>query len=197
MSEKPKKEEGGKKKGKMPMILALVVMLGAGGFFGMKMGGGQKKEEPKIELGETEKLGEFLVNLSDGHSFLKTEISVQLAKKGHLEEEGGKKKEGEAEPPAPVRDAIIAVLSSKSIEEISTPEGKLQLKKELAAAINAVAPKEEEKEKDKDKEKEKKAHKSSKKKKGDEDEEEVVDETWDSQTGPVLKVFFTSFATQQ
>lgn len=183
-------KEGGKKKGKMPMVIALVLMLVAGGFFGMKMGGGGKKAEPKIELGEVVPLGEFLVNLNDGRTFLKTDISVQIAKESHLDDsKGGGEHGAKAEPPAAVRDAVVSVLSSQSLEQISTPEGKLALKKALANAINAVAPKHEEKDGEKEGKKAKK--------KSHEEEEEVVDPSWDSQTGPVLKVYFTTFATQQ
>lgn len=190
------KAEGGKKKGKMPMIIALVVVLAAGGFFGSKMGGSKEKKAPPIELGEVVSLGEFLVNLSDGHTFLKTDISVHVAKDQHLAEPSGGGHGAKEEPPAPVRDAIIAVLSSQDLKTVSTPEGKLALKKALAAAINAAVPHKEEGEGKDDKEE--KGHKKKEKAKehGDE-EEEIVDETWDAQHGPVLKVYFTNFATQQ
>ena len=194
------KEEAPKKKGKMPMMIALVVMLGAGGFFGMKMGGKKEKEEPKIELGEIVPLGEFLVNLGDGHTFLKTDIAVHVAKDQHLEEAKGGGHEGKAEPPAPVRDAVIAVLSSQDFATITTPEGKAALKKAIAKAINAAVPHHDEKEekdgKDKKKGKKSKSHDEGEGH-GEGKEEEIVDETWDSQHGPVLKVYFTSFATQQ
>ncbi len=93
-----------------------------------------------------------------------------------------------AEAPAAVRDAVVAVLSSQSLDDITSPEGKLALKKAIAKAINAVAPHE--------KEEGEKSSKKHKKKAADE-EEEVIDPSWDSQTGPVLKVYFTTFATQQ
>ncbi|MBL8065025.1 MAG: flagellar basal body-associated FliL family protein [Chthonomonadaceae bacterium] len=192
--------EGGKKKGKMPMLLALVVMLGAGGFFGSKMGGSKEKKEPPIELGEVMPLGEFLVNLRDGRTFLKTEIAVHIAKGQHLADEagGGHGGGGKAEAPAPVRDAIVAVLSAQDLNTISTPEGKVALKLALAKAINAVAPKHhKEGEKSHGKEDKKDGHEKDKKKEEEHEEPEVLDETWDSQTGPVLKVYFTSFATQQ
>lgn len=196
MSEaKPAAPEGGKKKGKMPMIIAVVVMVAAGGFFGSKMGGSKEKEEPKIELGETVSLGEFLVNLRDGHTFLKADISVQIGKDMHLEKGGGGGHEGKAEPPAPVRDAVIAVLTSQSLEDVSTPEGKTKLKKLLAKAINKAVPHEdEEKDKKKSKKKKKKHDEEEEADHGDEEEENP---DWDDQHGPVLKVFFTNFATQE
>lgn len=198
MSEGKAAAEGGKKKGKMPMIIALVVVLAAGGFFGSKMGGSKEKKAPPIELGEIVSLGEFLVNLSDGQTFLKTDISVHVAKGQHLAEPSGGGHGAKEEPPAPVRDAIIAVLSSQDLKTVSTPEGKLALKKALAAAINAAVPHKEEGE-DKEKgDKEEKGHKKKKSKDhGEEEEEEILDETWDAQHGPVLKVYFTNFATQQ
>lgn len=194
------KEAAPKKKGKMPMILALVVMLGAGGFFGMKLGGGKEKQEPKIELGEIVPLGEFLVNLNDGRTFLKTDIAVHVAKDQHLEAGeggGGGHGGGAAEPPAPVRDAVIAVLTSQDLSTVTSPAGKAALKKAIAKAINAAVPHHDEESKDKKGD----TKKGAKATKGHDDhgegKEEVVDETWDSQSGPVLKVYFTSFATQQ
>ncbi|MBS1722048.1 MAG: flagellar basal body-associated FliL family protein [Armatimonadetes bacterium] len=196
MSEAAAPEAPKKKKGKLPIIIALVLVLGGGGFFGMKMSSGGKKVVPKVELGETIALGEFLVNLADGHTFLKADISVQVEKGKHLEEGGGGGHEGKAEPPAPVRDAVIGVLSSMQLRDISSPAGKAALKKLLAKAINEAVPhKEEGKEGGKDEGKE---HKKEKKpKKGEAEEEEVVDPSWDSQKGPVLKVYFTNFATQE
>ncbi|MCW5937570.1 MAG: flagellar basal body-associated FliL family protein [Fimbriimonadaceae bacterium] len=209
MAEAAAAETPKKKGGKLPMIIALVVTLGAGGYFGMKMGGGSKEpEKPKVELGEITPVGEYLVNLADGKTYLRVEVSLQLAKDAHLAEGGGggEGHGGAAEPPAPVKDAIVSVLSSKTLAQVATPEGKAALKKEIAAAVNATAPHNDEEEKDSKSEKkgakaDKKGAKGEAKGHHDEEEdhgeEEIIDKSWDSQKGPVLKVFFTSFATQQ
>jgi hypothetical protein len=68
MSEEVKEAPQGKKKGKLPVIIALVALIGGGGFFGMKMkSGGPKKVE--IKAGAPEPLDkEFLVNLTGQNS---------------------------------------------------------------------------------------------------------------------------------
>lgn len=179
--------EGTKKKGKLPVILVVVAVLGGGGFFAMKGKGGDK-EEPKVELGEVVSLGEFLVNVRGG-AFLKTDVSLHLAKEAHLAEGGGGGHGAAEEPPAFVRDAVIAVLSEQSVEGILSRKGKARLKVAIAEAVNHAVHANHPAEKDEGK--------GDKKKKDEEHEEpEIVDETWDSQTGPVLKVYFTNFAVQ-
>lgn len=179
--------EGKKKKGKLPVILAVVAVLGGGGFFAMK-GKGEEKEEPKVALGEIVSVGDFLVN-SRGGAYIKTEISLHLAKDAHLDPHGGGGGHGEkAEPPAPVRDAIVSVLSDQSVEDVMTMKGKARLKALLAKAINHAVHSLHSEENDK---------KKGKKKDDGHEEPEVVDKSWDSQEGPVLKVYFTSFAVQE
>lgn len=180
MSEAAEKK---KKGGKLPLILVVVVVLAAGGFF-MK---GKGKEEPKVKLGKIESLGdEFLVNLADGKTYLRAAVSVHIA-------DGKKIGAGpKGDDYTVARDAVITVFKSKALREISDPEGLALLKREIAAAINKVAPKEEGNEE---------AEKSDKKKKKDDEESKPTDEEpenpeWDSDEGPVLKVYFTSFATQ-
>ncbi len=170
------KESGKKKGGKLPMIIALVAVLGGGGFF-MTKGKSAKKEKPAIELGEIQTMPEFLVNLRDGGTYLRTEIALQTKK--------GLEKEAFDKMLPTVRDSIITTLTSKSLEEVRTVEGKEKLKKEIAKAINDNADEPESKDDKDDK------GSDSKKKKLIE-----IHTDWDSQTGPVLKVFFTSFATQ-
>jgi flagellar basal body-associated protein FliL len=188
--------EGKKKKGgKLPLIIGIVALAGGGGFFAAKGAGGSKPAEKKVELGEIAPLGEFLVNLSDGRTFLRAEISVHVAKGEHLDPHaaggGGGHGGGEAAPPAPIRDAVIEVLTSQSLASVSSVAGKARLKKQLAAAINEAAhalhPAEPGKEKGKDEKHDE--EKADKKESGHKD--------WDAADGPVLKVYFTSFATQQ
>jgi len=178
MSEEAAKEAPKKKGGKLPIIIALVAVLGGGGFF-MTKGKSAKKEKPAVELGEIQTMPEFLVNLRDGNTYLRTEIALQTKK-------GVEKEKFDKVGPA-VRDAIITTLTAKSIEDIRSVEGKDKLKKQLAKAINEVAEDAEDKEE---------ATKDAEPK--DKKVQKIVEihTDWDSQTGPVLKVFFTSFATQ-
>lgn len=182
-----------KKKGKLPVILILALVLGTGGFFGMKMRGGGPPKEPEIKLGEIVPLEEFLLNLRDGRTYLRTEIALHV-------KEGFKKEELDKSLPA-VRDGVISVLTSQSIGGVSTMEGKEKLKVELATAINGIleslAPPPEKKE-DHGKDK-KESHDKGEKGEKDKDEpesKETKHPDWHSQEGPVLKVYFTSFATQ-
>ena len=187
-------KEPKKKKGKLPIIIVLALVLGGGGFFMMK--GKGKPKEPEIKLGAIEPLTEFLVNLKGGSNYLQTEVALQF-------KDGFKKEELDKNMPA-VRDAVIMVLSSKSISELSSEPAKARLKREIAAFVNktledlAPPPAEEH------------ADEKKKKKKKKDEEEEVVDPRkiaatpadelehpeWDSDEGPVLKVYFTKFATQ-
>ncbi|MGE4216731.1 MAG: flagellar basal body-associated protein FliL [Fimbriimonadaceae bacterium] len=182
------------------MILVVVAVLGGGGFFAMKGKGGEKVE-PKVELGEVVPLGEFLVNVRGG-AFLKTDVSVHLAKEAALDAHGGGGGHGEAaEPPAFVRDAIIEVLSSQSVESILSAKGKARLKMEIAEAVNHAVHENHPPEEDAEADKEGKSDKEGKKSKDshskdDEEEPEILDPSWDNQEGPVLKVYFTNFAVQ-
>jgi flagellar basal body-associated protein FliL len=178
-----------KKKGKLPIIIVLALVLGAGGFFGMKARGGEKKEKPAIKLGKVAPLEEFLVNLKEPESYVRTTISLQFDDKFEVAKL--------EECKDAIRDAVILKLSSKGINDVRTLEAKQALKRELAQAINVVlnAEKEEKEAHDKkDAKDEKQAAEAPKDEKKDAKPAEHKD--WDSQTGPVLKVLFTNFATQ-
>lgn len=169
-----------KKKGKLPLILALVVLLGGGGFF-MKMKGGPPVKE-EITLGTIEPLEEFLVDLNNRQVYLRVEIALHLKK--------GFEKKSFDENLMPIRDAIILRLRSKNPSELSSTGGLVRLKHQIAADINRSLEKlvhKDEKAKDsKDKDAKDKDDKPK--------EREHPD--WDSDEGPVLKVYFKSFATQ-
>ncbi len=174
-----------KKKGKLPVIIALVALLVGGGFFGLKARQGGKKKEPAVKLGVVEPLKEFLVNLRDGHTYLRTEVALQFA-------DTFKKEDLEHNLPA-ITDAILLKLSSKALSEVNTLAGKEALKREIAGAINLVL---ENNEKDKAEPKKTEAigkHPGLPQKLKD---TSILHPDWDSEKGPVLKVFFTSFATQ-
>jgi len=174
----PDKKKKKKKKGsKLPVILILLLVFGGGGFFMLKAKKGHGAAPTGPQLGAVVPLSEFLVNLSDGATYLRTEISLQFDKKFDQ-----KKMDDEQ---AAVRDAIVLKLSSESPTQVRTLDGKLQLKRDLADAINHVL---------------------NEKPSGSPDVTPPPTDApskgapahadWDSDTGPVLKVFFTSFATQ-
>jgi flagellar FliL protein len=83
-----------------------------------------------IVIGETVPLDEFLINLADSDSshYVKTTIGLGLIQ--------GKTAE-EFKTKVPIaRDAIVMVLSAKTLSEVSTTDGKEALKKELMDSIN-------------------------------------------------------------
>lgn len=170
-------EEEEKKKGsnKLMIIVVAILMLITGGFFGLKMKGGSNAK-PEVKLGGPDniiEIHEFLVNLAgsnDGGKFLRTDISVQTA-------EGFKKDEMDKFD-APVEDAINEVLTKYSVEELRQPNFIAKLRHEIARASNdAIA-----------------RAKDEEPPKPDSDRPKHPD--WDSQTGPILKVYFTTFAFQ-
>ncbi len=80
-------------------------------------------------------LDPFLVNLADADEarFLKTTFQLGLAKEPSEE----------ARSPvaiAAMRDSIISLLSSKTAEQVLTPQGKDKLREEILSRVNAVSP---------------------------------------------------------
>lgn len=75
----------------------------------------------------------FVVNLADpaGSRYLRVSLSAEIPPKNV-------KLQTEIEQKLPkIKDAIITVLSSKTFEEITTPQGKISLKQELLRRINS------------------------------------------------------------
>ncbi len=205
-------EKAKKKGGKLPIILVAVLVVAGGGFFAMssKKGKAEKPKEPPVELGAVQSLGEqFLINLSDGRTFLVCNVSVQLDKKGHVndpaaaaEGEGGHGA-GDEMTFSVARDAVNTVLSGKDLSEITQKDGLKLLKREIAAAINHAIhashpPKEGEEAAADPKEEFKKKKDGHGDEKADEHHEEI-DHEWldelgfDAEKGPVLKVYFDTF----
>lgn len=175
MAEEAKEAVAAKKRSKLPVILVLLLVLGGGGFFMVKGGGAKKK--PEVKLGKIEALTEFLVNLK-GDAYLKTEIALHCR-------EGFEKKTFDENLPA-IRDAIVSELSSRSLSEVGTEAGKRSLRVGLAAAVNSRLAKIEAGRTGEAHGEPTDPKKPGKRKRPD----------WDSDEGPVLKVYFTSFATQ-
>ena len=98
----------------------------------------QKKVEKKhkadsmAEIGPIYPLDPFIVNLvsSNANRYLKCKIDLELDSP-ELQQEVDKKL------PA-IRDLIIQILSSKTVEEIQTAKGKQKLKEEIKRKINEI-----------------------------------------------------------
>ncbi len=182
----PQPEQIKKKKGKLPLLLALVILLGGGGFFAFKMKGGSGKAS-EVKLGEIVPLDETLVNLQSPNAYARAQLALHVR-------EGFTKEQIDKALPA-IKHEINMVLSSKSLRDVGSTEGKLLLKRELAEAINAVlepdGPTPAQKPETDAKNSAVVADKSAAAKAA-----KPKHPDWDSEKGPVLKVYFTSLATQ-
>jgi flagellar FliL protein len=97
--------------------------------------GKQKVIEPRPELGKLEQMGSFLVNLADVEEthYLRSVIALEqnYGSAPEFGNEIGNRK-------SQLRDVIISTLSSKTSDQLRTPEGKEALKEELKERINSV-----------------------------------------------------------
>lgn len=126
-------------KGKSTILFLVVgILLGAVVAFGASkvlLGKGkEEKKEEKVLPEHTVELDEFVVNLADGSHYAKVTIALGL------EKPLGGGEHGKVEPKllVPMRDTVITVLSSKSMNQLVTNEGKEQLKEELKEKLNKL-----------------------------------------------------------
>lgn len=152
-------EEGGGKKKLMIIIGAVVLVLIIGGVAAfMMMGGDDKKKEgadahggapaaaagghgAPADAGASGAAGggsiifalePFIVNIYDGQElrYLKVKVELEMANAGLKVELEGKL--------APIRDAILVVLTTKTLQEIQDVQGKNQLREEILTAISKI-----------------------------------------------------------
>ena len=92
----------------------------------------KKKVQNMTEIGPIYPLDPFIVNLvsNNANRYLKCKIDLELDSPD-LQQEIDKKL------PA-IRDLIIRILSSKTVEEIQTAKGKEKLKEEIKRKINEI-----------------------------------------------------------
>ncbi len=78
----------------------------------------------------------FILNLANRGEprFLKVSLALELANASLMERAKAKQ--------APLRDAIIALISSKSADEFLSQEGKMQFKDEIILILNQILKKE-------------------------------------------------------
>lgn len=177
---KGKKAKSGKK-GKLPILIALVVVLGGGGFFGLKMAGGKPKAEVEtLKLGDTAhvlSLGEFMVNTTDSEAFLRATVFLHMADKTALfEAAGGHGETTSVEALAPYVDAVREVLATQKRKDLSAVDGENRVKLRIAKAVNELYRK---------RNPEGSAHLPKP------DGKEHTD--WHSTDGPVLVVYFSDY----
>jgi len=144
-----KKEGGSNKLLLIVIIVLLLVLLIVGGLVAyFLLSGGDEEQPPQeqqpqkvekkkkvenmTEIGPIYPLDQFIVNLVSNNSsrYLKCKIDLELDSP-ELQQEVDKKL------PA-IRDLIIRILSSKTVEEIQTAKGKEKLKEEIKRKINEI-----------------------------------------------------------
>jgi len=135
--EQPQEVKPKKSKKKLLIIIAsALVALSLSGFLAYTMLGGNKKNTDGADHQKGEKaaqtvlvpLDPFVLNLAEPGRFLKLTI--------HFELSDPLNQQMVTDHIPQLKDAIIILISSKSIESLSSPEGKLQLKDELLLRAN-------------------------------------------------------------
>jgi len=125
-----------KSKLKLIVLASTVLLLGVGGFFGWKWYAARKvasetTQKPE-EMSIVYPLKSFIVNLADkkgvGKRYLKVTMEIEVA--------GDEQKALVNHKVAQLRDTILLMLSSRTIEEITSMEAKLELKQMLLARMN-------------------------------------------------------------
>ncbi len=142
--ENEEKKEGGSKLLLIVIIVLLLLLLVIGGLVAyFLLSSPAKQEQPTqqqikkhkvnslTKMGPIYPLDPFTVNLvsSNADRYLKCKIDFEL-------DSPALQKEVDKKLPA-IRDMIISILSSKSIEEIQTAQGKQKLKDEIKRKINS------------------------------------------------------------
>ena len=139
-------------KSKLPLIagaVAVLVLAGAGWYFGMHLPAKKHAEEEseqsvekrlmkQLERKKDNKppvfitMDEFLVNLpgKGGEHYLQTKLVLRTA------DATTEKRITDFLPL--VRDRVLAVLSSRTVDEMATVEGKDRMSKDIALVINAI-----------------------------------------------------------
>ena len=137
---KDAEEEKPPKKSKLKLIIIAVVVLfiGAGGIYGYSKY--NKGKEEKAETKKTEKvsiicpLNSFVVNLLDTQGVAKRYLKITMQLEIGKEEDRLLIENHNAQ----IRDIVLLLLSSQSLKEINTMEGKLELKQTLLARMNQI-----------------------------------------------------------
>lgn len=120
------------RKGLLIVIIMLAAAIGAGGFaymqFSQSKGGAEAKEDKRPTKSALIALDPFVLNLAEHGRFLKVSMQLEIA------DAAQEPLVNEKIPQ--LRDAIITLVSSKSAESVSSPEGKFQLKDEILLRAN-------------------------------------------------------------
>ena len=119
----------------------MVLALGAGGWMWKRSSSSTKPKADAApaapEVLSTLQLESFVVNLQDasGNGYLRAGISLGLASAAKEDD-----KEKQAAYLPRLRDTILGVLSTRSVDDLLTADGKTKLKNDLLQAINTRLP---------------------------------------------------------
>jgi flagellar FliL protein len=148
MAEEDSKAEQPVKKGKGGLIIIILVLLllagGGAALYFLVLHKPPVEEalnpelpitaaKPQAEPGPIVPYSSFLVNLADagGKRYLKFSLSIELSKHKNFQQEVEQKD-------AKIKDIVISIISSKTFEEINSPQGKIALKQEILRRLNTV-----------------------------------------------------------
>lgn len=131
-------EEEKPKKSKLKLIIigGLVLLLGVGGYLGYSKykNSNENKAEKEKQVSIIIPLKSFVVNLFDkrgiGKRYLKISMELEVGK-----EEDRVKVEDNIPR---LRDTVLILLSSQTLKEINTMEGKLELKNAIVLRMNQI-----------------------------------------------------------
>jgi flagellar FliL protein len=135
-----KAQEKVKKKSHLKLFIiigvAVAVAVGASVGIMMFMNGNKaeahKVEKPDAEAAVVQAFDPFIVNIYDGQElrYLKLKVEVQLSDE--------KAKTEMTERQAQIRDAILTILTTKTLQDVQYLQGKNQLKQEIMAALTKI-----------------------------------------------------------
>ena len=134
------KEQVPIKKSKLKLIIIAIVILfiGVGGIFGYS--NINKGKEKKAETDKADKasivlpLNSFVVNLMDKRGVGKRYLKITMELEVNKEEDKLLVENHNAQ----LRDTVLLLLSSQSLNEINTMEGKLELKQNLLSRMSQI-----------------------------------------------------------
>ncbi|MEZ5367252.1 MAG: flagellar basal body-associated FliL family protein [Bryobacterales bacterium] len=126
---------------KILLPLAAVLLLGAGGagaYFYMsangKLGGGAPAPPPPEKLGMIA-LDPFLTNVQGGNGRHHARISITLA---IAPEERAAEVSSDTLAVARLRDCVLNLITARTAEELTSPEGKAELRKQIIAGAAPI-----------------------------------------------------------
>jgi flagellar FliL protein len=123
---------------KLFIIIGVAVAVAVGASVGimMFMNGNKdtahKKEKPHAEATVVQSFDPFIVNIYDGQElrYLKLKVEMELS--------GEEAKTELTSRQAQIRDAILVILTTKTLQDVQYLQGKNQLKQEIMAAVTKI-----------------------------------------------------------